>query len=226
MSEREYTLTVTLKRTFQRKVQSAKHRAEVVRKIEGALPEGWEVEKAAIRAGASKKQKVKAVVKTKAKAEVKKAEKKEQKLSHISKSLPLREWMAELLHKEKKSDWAVKRSKRRGGGFCYYWKRLITVGPTNTGHQDGFSYVRLKAWGAKQGIDLSKLNRVAGVFIHELAHACAGAPRRAKGERSHHGKTFRKHYRRLLKKYAPQVFGLPANDLRTVLTPMSVAANG
>lgn len=225
MSEREYTLTVTLKRTFKRKVQSAKHRAEVVGKIERALPDGWEIDKSTIRAGASKAQKAKTKVKTKARATVKKAEKKEQKLSHISKSLPLREWMAELLHKEGKDSWTVKRSKRTGGGFCYYWKKLITVGPTNVAATDGFSYARLKVWGAKQGIDLSKLNRVAGVFIHELAHACAGAPRRAKGERSHHGKTFRVFYRRLLKKYAPQVFGLPVKDMRTIPTPRLMAAN-
>jgi hypothetical protein len=224
MSEREYTLTVTLKRTFKRKVQSAKHRAEVVRKIESFLRGEWEVEKATIRAGASKTQKAKTKVKTKARATVKKAERKEQKLGHISKSLPLREWMAELLHKEGKGGWTVKKSKRRGGGFCYYWRHLITVGPTNTSHVDGFSYARLKVWGAKQGIDLSKLNRVAGVFIHELAHACAGSPRQNGDGRTHHGKTFRRHYRRLLKKYAPQVFGLPVKDLRTIPTPMTMAA--
>jgi hypothetical protein len=208
MSEREYTLTVTLKRTFKRKVQSAKHRAEVVRKIESFLRGEWEVEKATIRAGASKTQKAKTKVKTKARATVKKAERKEQKLGHISKSLPLREWMAELLHKEGKGGWTVKKSKRRGGGS----------------HVDGFSYARLKVWGAKQGIDLSKLNRVAGVFIHELAHACAGSPRQNGDGRTHHGKTFRRHYRRLLKKYAPQVFGLPVKDLRTIPTPMTMAA--
>ena len=32
-------------------------------------------------------------------------------------------------------------------------------------------------------------------------------------------------YRRLLKKYAPQVFGLPVKDLRTIPTPRLMAAN-
>jgi len=224
MSEREYMLTVTLKRTFQRKVQSAKHRAEAVGKIARALPDGWAIDKSTIRAGSSKVQKAKTQVKVKARAEVKKADRKEQKLSHIAQSLPLREWVAEVLHREGKSGWTIQKA-RNMSGTCYYQRRLITLGRTSTAHGDSFNYERLKNWGRKQGIDLSKTNSFTGLFLHELAHACAGPPNRNGDGRTHHGKTFRRHYRRLLKKYAPQVFGLPANDLRTTRMPVQMAAN-
>jgi hypothetical protein len=198
----------------------------VVGKIARALPDGWAIDKSTIRAGASKAQQAKTKVKTKARAVVQKVERKEQKLAHIARSLPLREWMAELLHREGKGHWTIKKSKRRNGGTCYYGRHLITIGRTDTAARDSYSYVRLKAWGLKQGIDLSKVNAVAGLFLHELAHACAGSPRSNGEGQQHHGKTFRRNYRRLLKKYAPQVFGLPIKDMRTTVRfPISMAAN-
>lgn len=222
MSEREYTLTVTLKRTFKRKVQGAKHRAEVVRKIERVLPDGWDVAKATIRTGSSKTQKAKTKKKVRAKAQGQKAMRAEQKLSHIAPSLPEREFMAEVLKKEGLEGFEVRKA-RSGGGRYLHWKRRILVGPTDLTEPGYMGYARLRAWAAKEGIDIKKVNRSLKVFLHEVAHACdykknPRLSRRVTGKkRTPHGKPFRRELRRLLKKYAPQVFGLPVRDARTAV---------
>jgi hypothetical protein len=228
MSEREYTVTVTLKRTFKRKVQSAKHRAEVVSKIERALRGDWSVAKATIRTGASKTQKAKTKKKVKAKAQVRRVVKQEQRLSHIAPSLPEREFMAEVLKKEGLEEFEVRKA-RNGGGRYLHWKRRILVGPTDLTEPGYMGYARLRAWAAKEGIDIKKVNRPLKVFLHEVAHACdykknPRISRRVPGKkRTPHGKPFRRELRRLLKKYAPQVFGLPVRDARTAV-PQARAA--
>lgn len=227
MSEREYTLTVTLKRTFQRKVQGAKHRAEVVRRIERALPDGWDVAKATIRTGASKTQKTKTKKKVRAKAQVQKAVRKEQKLSHIAPSLPEREFMAMVLKQEGLEGFEVGKA-RNGGGRYFHRRSRILVGPTDLTEPGYMGYARLRAWAVKEGIDIKKVNRPLKVFLHEVAHACdyKKNPRgvRVPGKkRTPHGKPFRRELRRLFKKYAPQVFGLPVRDVRTAV-PLVQAA--
>jgi hypothetical protein len=210
MSEREYTLTVTLKRTFQRKVQSAKHRAEVVAKIERALPKGWVVDASSIRAGASEAQQARTQKKVQAKVRVTQAMKQAQKLSHIARSLPMRLWIAEVLKNEGLSDWTVGKA-RNTGGRCIPSEKRILLGAVNEALPGIISYKRLRAWAQREGIDVSAISRPVKVFLHEVAHAtdCVkNGWRKQPGQqrRAWHGKLFRREYKRLLKKYAPQVF--------------------
>lgn len=193
--EREYTITIKVKRTYSRKVNRADKLAEVRRAIAGALPDGWAMSDAKInlkttsaksvrRAEAkrerAKEKRAEAQDVRRRKREIRKASEKAarewERNTYVDEGFPPNDqvWVAEVLERERMVGWHVFLD--NVGRMCWWYhsldmppfsKRVMNCIVTDNVPVFGAATLsRLRAAGC--GVSVISNPRLA--FLHEVAH--------------------------------------------------------
>jgi hypothetical protein len=208
VSQRAYTLTLTLVATFGRRIQARTHAKRLARVLERAGCAPWVVGRVESRSRLVRASADPAEVQAQ-----RVATRQARLLDHVDRRLPERAWLRDVLKAEGllRSWWVtLGRTKR---GRAQYATRTIRMGRPGSWPGAGSEYPLVTAWLAKHGASPQRVNGFRYRFLHEVAHALHYKRRTRPGwfgsDRKAHGPQFRRTLFGLLTRHAPE-FQVPA----------------